>query len=386
VSFLTTKFLTLPLWGWGAGLAGTGGLLYLKSKQPKRDGADMPGGQAVGSDYGTMDNVNATSALIENQYLGADPIANGAAFGPNVSYIDGSFFGEGPLSLWSAGPMDYSDTFHRRHREHRGRNRRRHGAQLFGYPGGNRDLFDSPPGAGGFGEHRWRGPGWPEAPPGGEGYENGGQGYVAGAGGFRARGSMPWGTGAGMPPPQMSTVGAGAGSYQVQQGDTLNSIAARFWGPGSSGEGLLQANAQAIASDGIGADYNSPLPTGLQLAIPGAPQSGPPAPGGPAGNGIGGGSIGGNGLNPGGPGVPTPPGAPPAGSAWPGQGTASAGSAGGGSPSAGQSWGNSSRTRSGNASSNYARGGGQSGVQTSNGWRASKGTPRSGGRPRGGRR
>lgn len=379
--FLANKLGPLPIWGWGVVAAGGGGIAYYKSKQPPKDGTNMPGGQAVGDSYSTMDSVNAASALIENdQNIGWGAMPDNLAFGPGVSYIDGSFFGDGPLSLWSAGAMDYSDTFQGWSGQRRGGRGRRGRRGLYGFGRSDRRTLgdDHPPGAGGYGRHRrkWDGQ---QVPSGGEGFGNGGDGFVAGAGGFGARGSMGWETGGGMPCPQQSTMGASGGQYHVQAGDTLSGIAARLWGNGADASGLLAANANVIGGQGV----NATLDSGLVLTVPGAPNSGPPAPGGPAGNGIGGGSVGVNGYNSGA--GPTNPASQGGNQSWPGQGTASAGASGGGSPTAGQSGSNSSRVRSGNASSNYATAGGKSGVQTTNKTKPTKSAPARN-RPSGGRK
>lgn len=347
--FLTKTVGFLPVWGWMAG-AGGGYAIYrwrantYKPGKRKSDGQNSPGGQNVSY----MDAYNASSALIENQNLGFDTVRFGDAYGPGVSYIDPSFFGDGPLSLWAAGPMEYSDVFGgfgRDRRDGRG-HRRDRGRRMFGARGGGRDLFDPPPGGGGFGYHHSRGPSFPPVPVGGEGFENGGQ-NVAAFGGHRARG-------AGMPWDQQSTMGTSGNSYLIQRGDTLNGIAAKLWGQGSSYQGLAQANAGILNGKGP----NDSLAAGLTITIPGAPSSGPPAPGGPAGNGVGGGSVGANGTNYGTGGAPV--------GDYPGANTSGAGASGGGSPSAGQSWSNSSRVKSGNVATNYATGQGQSGVRTSN--------------------
>lgn len=304
--FLTNKAGPLPVWGWLAIAGGGAAVLYKRSQSPVVNGQNQPGGQTVGS----IDSVNASSALTENQNLGWDAVPVLYAAGPSVSQIDPSFFGEGPLSLWTGGPMEYSDVFggHGGGRRDRGRDRRRgrHGA------GGGRDLFDPPPGAGGFGYHHSRGPNFPQVPPGGEGYENGGQNVAAFGGGRATGGGNPWA--------QQTTMGCSGNDYCTQDGDTLQSIAERQWGKGSPFDGLLSANANTLGGKG----GNDRLEAGLHLTIPGAPSSGPPSPGGPAGNGVGAGGTqyGNNGNNH-------------------------------GSPTSGQSGGNSSRVKSGNASTNY---------------------------------
>jgi LysM domain len=341
------------VWIGGALAASGAGLMYYRSKthQPA-DGQNMPGGQTVGN----IDAVNAFSATIENQSLGFDAYPIDYAAGPSISFIDQGFFGAGPQSAWFGRPADYADVFadyrgdpnewERRHNRGGRGAYRFHGRDRFGRERTD-EYSDHRPGAGGFGRHRprWNG----ESPPsGGEGYENDGQNYI-GFGGGPARG-------AGMPWQQQTTMGTSGQDYRIQQGDSLTGIASKFWGDGSSYQGLQAANNNLGGYGG-----NDQLPVGGSISIPGAPQSGPPAPGGPAGNGIGGGSVGANGYNAGISGAD--PSAGP-GQAYPGAGTASAGASGGGSPSAGQSGGNSSRTRLGNASTNYAVGGGQSGVQT----------------------
>ena len=351
MSFLTTKILFLPAWGWIATAGAGSGLLWYKSRTSS-DGSTAPGGQTMGQ----MDATNAFSATIENQNLGWDAYPVEYAYGPLVSYSDPSFFGEGPLSLWTAGPMEYTDIFggYGGRRNHRGRDRRRYRGGLSGFGGSRRDLFDSPPGAGGFGYHHPKGPGFPPAPAGGEGFDNAGQ-NVTGFGGGPAHGG-------GMPFPQQTTIGANANSYIVQSGDTLAGIAAKLWGAGSDFSAIATANAGVTKGKGP----NVGLAAGLTLTIPGAPSQGPAAPGGPAGNGVGGGSIGANGLNYGSNGTSGD---------YPGAQTSNAGASGGGSPSAGQSWSNSSRVKSGNKSSNYAVGGGQSGVQTTNNKKTSNQRP-----------
>jgi hypothetical protein len=179
--------------------------------------------------------------------------------------------------------------------------------------------------------------------------------------------------GGGMPFPMQSQQGALGNQYMIQDGDTLTGIATKLWGRGSDYSGLIGANA-TLSNRGA----NDSLPTGLSITIPGAPSAGPPAPGGPAGNGVGGGSIGAQGFNTGGGPAPYDQ----------ANGTAGAYSAasGGGSPSAGQSGSNSSRVKAGHASSNYAMGGGQSGVQTSNRVKSTKSAPPPRNRPTNNRR
>jgi LysM domain len=339
--FLSNKLGFMPVWGWIATVGVGGAYLWYRQNTPDgriKDGQNAPGGQ-TSSGAGYIDAINASSAIIENQNLGFDTVRFGDAYGPGVSYIDPGFFGDGPLSLWTAGPMEYSDVFggYGGPGRDRRRDRKRYRGGVFGFGGGGRDLFDSPPGSGGFGWHHSRGPGFPPVPVGGEGYENAGQ-NVAGFGGERAHGGgMPWG--------QQTTMGTSGNSYLVQQGDTLTGIANKLWGQGSNFQALASANAGVLSGKGA----NDALTAGLTLTVPGAPASGPPAPGGPAGNGVGGGSIGANGLNYG-----------------IGQHDDYTGASGGGSPSSGQSYSNSSRVKSGNSASNYAVGQGQSGVKTSN--------------------
>lgn len=307
--FLTNKAGPLPVWGW-LGIAGAGAaVLYKRGGSKPPNGQNMPGGQTIGS----IDSVNASSAVTENQNLGWDAVPVLYAAGPSVSQIDGSFFGDGPLSLWTAGPMEYSDVFGGH--GGRGRDRRRdarRGRGGIGTRGSGRDLFDPPPGAGGFGYHHSRGPNFPPVPQGGEGYENGGQNQQGFGGGRATGGGNPWA--------QQTTMGCSGNDYCTQDGDTLQGIAERQWGKGSPFDGLLSANANSLGDKG----GNDRLEAGLHLTIPGAPSSGPPSPGGPAGNGMGAGGTqyGNNGNNH-------------------------------GSPTAGQSGGNSSRVKRGNASTQY---------------------------------
>jgi hypothetical protein len=320
MNFLTKKVGPLPVWAYGAIVAG-GGALFMSSSHPRVKGQGGPGGQAL-PDY----SFNPLLAQTPDQNNGPDQIPfSTAVYGQLDSEIDNSFFGDGPLSLWTAGPMDYSDTFGGwRGRRRHGHHHRRHHHEGVG--------DDFPVGAGGFGYHHWHGPGFPPAPPGGEGFDNGGQNVVGFGGHGGMSGGNPW--------PQQTTMIAQSGQYLVQHGDTLRSVAQKFWGKGADFTPLAQANANL----GIG-NGNSHLGAGLVLAVPGASHSGPPAPGGPAGNGVGGGSIGYSGQNNG---IgEAPPGA---------QGMPDAGqqASGGGSPSQGYSHSNSSRTKSGNVARNYA--------------------------------
>lgn len=339
---LKAKVGPLPLWGWGAVVAG-GAFVLIKS-----GGGTAAKQGSGGQGTGTLPTYNSDTTL--TQTIGDAYPVNQFGYGPNDSYISDSFFGS-PLSLWTAGPMDYTGMF----RDHRNRDRQqwdthgrggrsrgrrdrgRGGQDAFDNRGGSDNGFgqNSPPGGGGFGYHHSKGPRFPSAPPGGEGFDNGGQSFVGGSGGGRAQNG-------GNPYAQQTTSGTQGQQYLVQKGDTLNGIAQKLWGPGSDGSSIATANAGALGNG----KSNGQLAQGLLLTIPGAPQSGPPAPGGPSGNGIGGGSISANGSNYG------------VGGAYdntgPGGGTSSAGASGGGSPTEGQSGGNSSRAKSGNASRNYA--------------------------------
>lgn len=348
MSFLTKKVGPLPTWGWGAVAAG-GTFLLLKGgggggKGPK-NAADN-GGQSI-------PNYNFKTTMSQN--IGGDSVSYAThpfGDGSHVSEIDESFFGNGPLSLWTGGPMEYTGVF----RDHRGRDRGegqygRRGSRHYGPRGGGRDEFNPPPGGGGFGYHHWKGPGFPPPPSGGEGFDNGGQSYTGGSGGGPARtGGNPWN--------QQVTQGTQGGSYTTRQGDNLQSIAEKLWGPGSDSSGLESANGNILQGRG-NRNKNGSVRAGLVLTVPGAPSSGPPAPGGPAGNGVGGGSINASGSNPGQ--HPAFPGMAGNGQAEPGAGTSSAGAGGGGSPTDGQSGGNSSRVKSGNASRSYAVSGSQGG-------------------------
>lgn len=337
MSFLTKKAGPLPVWGWGAVAAGGAFMLFRKSAAPKTNGSDASsGGQSI-------PNYNFKTTLSQNNGWDTVPYSP-HPYGSMVSEIDGSFFGDGPLSLWTGGPMEYTDVF----RDHQGRDRgvgRYRGRDREGYGphSGGRDHFNPPPGGGGFGYHHWKGPGFPPPPSGGEGYDNGGDHFYGGTGGGPARtGGNPWN--------QQVTQGTQGGQYHVQRGDTYQSVADKLWGPGSDFSGLQSANG------GQRVGRNGQLSAGITLTVPGAPSSGPPAPGGPAGNGIGGGSINGNGVNPGS--TPALIGGYGPGQTQPGAGTSSAGAGGGGSPTLGQSGGNSSRVKRGNASRSYAQSGG----------------------------
>lgn len=305
----------------GLGAAGIGGVFLLAKRKSSAD--DGPGGQ------GSL-NSSGNYATLNDPNVGLNVAVSNLSAGPNVSFADPSFFGQGPLSLWTAGPMDYGHgsggPFHGHH--HDRRRRRGHHDDREGWSEG-RVGDDFPVGAGGFGEHHSRGDHYPPAPSGGEGYENGGQSFVGGSAPGRSGGN-PWA--------QQTTMGTQGQQYLVQKGDTLSGIAAKLWGRGADSSPIQQAN-QAV----LGGSRNGSLAAGLLLTIPGAGHSGPPAPGGPAGNGIGGGSIGSGGYNPG-PGQ-SPPGSP---------GTSQDGSPGGGSPTAGQSWGNSSRAKRGGNASHHA--------------------------------
>jgi len=363
---LKAKVGPLPLWGWGAVVAGGAFLLIEKGKGASGSGS---GGQGTGK----LPNYNTNSTLTQN--IGDAYPVNQFGYGPSDSYISDSFFGS-PLSLWTAGPMDYTGMFrdhrnrdrqdwdtgsgrrsgdrrrgrHDRDRDQRGGERggdwgngggdggrggRQGGEGAFDNRGGSDNGFGNgtPPGSGGFGYHHSKGPRFPSAPSGGEGYDNGGQNFIGAGGGPARTGGNPYG--------QQTTQGTQGQQYLVQKGDTLNGIAQKLWGPGSDGDSIRQANNGSLGGGG----QNGGLPQGLLLTIPGAPQSGPPAPGGPSGNGVGGGSISANGSNYG------------VGAAYgdhKGAGTSMAGASGGGSPTEGQSGGNSSRAKSGNASRDYA--------------------------------
>lgn len=355
--FLTNALGPLPVWAW-LGVAGLGGGAYIVHKKSQQsDGTAMPGGQATA---GTIDPYNAAFAWTSNQNLGEDMSLAGVNASANLSYADESFFG--PLALPLAGPMDYSTVYgprwRRRHRDRDGddwRGGRRHHRRGGRWSGGGDLDDDGPAGAGGFGEHRWRGPGYPPAPPGGEGFDNGGQNAVGFGGGIASGGGLPF--------PQQTTVGASGNFYVAQHGDSIERIADKMWGPGSNGEALYAANRRVLGQR----DRDDRIPAGLGLTIPGAAHHGPPAPGGPAGNGVGGGSVGANGYN---------YGTGPAG--WDGT---NQDASGGGSPSADQSWSNSSRVKSGNASDWYANG--DNDVKNAqNNERPSRNRPRSGHRGR----
>ena len=355
---LKEKLGPFPLWVYGGGVAVLAFVAISKGKA----GAAKSGSGGQGT--GKLPNYNTTSTLTQD--IGDSYAVNQFGYGPSDSFINDSFFGS-PLSLWTAGPMDYTGMFHdhrdrdrqdwdsdgggrrRRHR-HKGRHDRdmdshgrrgdrddddRHGERAFDNRGGSDNGFggDTPPGAGGFGYHHSKGPRFPSAPPGGEGFDNGGQNFIGAGGGPARTGGNPYA--------QQTTMGTQGQQYLVQKGDTLNGIAQKLWGPGSEGSSIQQANSSNLGGRGS----NGNLPQGLLLTIPGAPQSGPPAPGGPAGNGIGGGSISANGSNYG------------VGAAYgdhKGAGTSMAGASGGGSPTEGQSGGNSSRAKQGNAARDYA--------------------------------
>ena len=343
MSFLTKKVGPLPTWGWGAVAAG-GTFLLLKG-----GGGGSRAGKASDNGGQSLPNYNFQTTMSQN--LGDNTLSMAThPFGSFVSEVDESHFGLGPLSLWTGGPMEYTDVFHNHRDRDRGIGRYRGGSREgYGPRGGGRDRFGARPGGGGFGYHHSKGPGFPPPPTGGEGYDNGGQG-IAGAGGGRASGGgNPWN--------QQVTQGTQGGQYLVQKGDNLQSIAERLWGPGADSSGLAAANGNLLAGGRNGASVQA----GMILTVPGAPSSGPPAPGGPAGNGVGGGSINANGTNPGQ--HPAYPGMAGNGQAEPGAGTSSAGAAGGGSPTGGQSGGNSSRVKRGNASRNYAVSGSQGGGQ-----------------------
>lgn len=350
---LKGKVGPLPLWGWGAVVAGGAFLLIKSGGGSAKQGS---GGQGTAK----LPTYKTDSTLTQN--IGDSYPVNQFGYGPSDSYISDSFFGS-PLSLWTAGPMDYTGLFHdhrdrdRQDWDTRGRKRGRgggrsdrdmvshgrrgdrdndqHGERAFDNRGGSDNGFgnDSPAGAGGFGYHHSKGPRFPSAPTGGEGYDNGGQNFIGAGGGPARTGGNPWS--------QQTTMGTQGQQYLVQKGDTLNGIAQKLWGPGSDGSSIQQANSGVLGGGG----QNGGLAQGLLLTIPGAPQSGPPAPGGPAGNGIGGGSVSANGSNYG------------VGAAYgdhKGAGTSMAGASGGGSPTEGQSGGNSSRAKQGNASRDYA--------------------------------
>lgn len=306
----------------GLAAAGLGGLFLLSKRNKASDG---PGGQ------GALDSTS-NFGTINDQNTGLNVAVSDLSSGPNLSFTDPSFFGQGPLSLWTAGPMDYSNNFGGNRRRRRGRDRD------FDGRGPGRVGDDFPPGAGGFGEHRGKGPHFPSAPSGGEGFDNGGQSFIGGSQPTRTGGN-PW--------QQQTTVGTQGQQYLVQKGDTLQGVAAKLWGRGADASPIQQAN-QGV----LGGSASGQLAAGLLLTIPGAGHNGPPAPGGPSGNGIGGGSIGADGFNPG------VAGAPYGGDSntqdHPGAGTSSAGAPGGGSPTAGQSWGNSSRAKRGGNPRHFA--------------------------------
>jgi hypothetical protein len=346
----------VKIWAWGLGaLAAVGGYFVYSGYRAQAGAPSYEGGQVIpGYHFGTV-----LDQKIDGSKDGYGTIPyniDSLVGGQGVSFIDGSFFGQGPLSLWTAGPMDYSDTFGGGHGRRRGRN----GGHEWGSVGD-----DFPAGAGGYGYHSWHGPGFPPAPAGGEGFDNAGQGMLGGFGGGPAHtGGMPW--------PQQSQVGTQGQQYQVQRGDTFASIASKFWGKGADPTPLQQANSGASR----GGSTSGRLTAGLTLTIPGAPQGGPPSPGGPSGNGVGGGSIGAGGYNPG-VGV-APPGLTDGTNGSPGMGTSNAGASGGGAPNQG----NNSRARGANLSGSLAvsgaNGGSGPGVRKNNSQTTTKAPPTKG--------
>lgn len=334
------------MWVYG-GVAAVGAYLLLKPKSgpPKAGGADASGGQGMPG-YGNM----------VPQNIGGDadqlPGSSAGVFGALTSQINDGFFGAGPLSLWSGSAMDYSGQFGGGHRR---RHRRHRDGRPYGVAGD-----DFPVGAGGYGVHHWHGYGNPEAPPGGEGFDNAGQSTIGGfGGGMAGSGGNPWA--------QQTTMSTQGDMYLVQDGDDYQKIAHKLWGRGADAGPLIEANRNFTGHGGKSSGRH--LPSGLILTVPGAPHSGPAAPGGPAGNGVGGGSISSTGNNPG---IGTAPGGvTDDGNALPGAGTSSAGAPGGGSPTEGHSYGNSSRVKNANGSRSYAVSGSEggdpgSGVKMSN--------------------
>jgi|SRR5882762_7672031 len=336
-NFLTKKVGPLPVWVYG-GVAAVGGYILMKPKKGPKDDS-LAGGQAMPG-YGQM----------VPQNIGGDadqlPGSSAGVFGALTSQINEGFFGAGPLSLWSGSAMDYSAQFggghQRRHRRHRD-------GRPYGVAGD-----DFPVGAGGYGVHHWHGPNNPEAPPGGEGFDNAGQSTIGGfGGGMAGSGGNPWA--------QQTTMSTQGDMYLVQEGDDYRKIAGKLWGRGADPSSLIEAN-RSFTGHGRNSHGGS-LPRGLILTVPGAPHSGPAAPGGPAGNGVGGGSVSASGTNPG---IGTAPsGLNDEGNAWPGAGTSSAGAPGGGSPTEGHSYGNSSRVKNPNGSRSYAVAGDEGGDQGS---------------------
>lgn len=313
------------------GLAAVGGYMVYSGYRAQAGAPSYEGGQVIpGYHFGTV-----LDQKIDGSKDGYGTIPyniDSLVGGQGVSFIDGSFFGQGPLSLWTAGPMDYSDTFGGGHGRRRGRN----GGHEWGSVGD-----DFPAGAGGYGYHHWHGPGFPPSPAGGEGFDNAGQSFLGGFGGGPAHtGGNPW--------PQQTQVGTQGQQYRVQKGDTFDSIASKFWGKGSDSSSLQQANSGVAG----GGSRGGKLRAGVTLTIPGAPQGGPPSPGGPSGNGVGGGSIGASGYNPG------------VGASPPGLNSGGDSSGGGASGGGAPNNGNNSRARSANLSGSLAVSGGNGGSGT----------------------
>jgi len=341
-NFLTKKIGPVPVWVYG-GVALVGSYLLFRKPGKPGSGKDQSGGQLMPySSYqgsGVAQNIGGDADSIN--------VSSGMVYGALTSQINDGFFGQGPLSLWTAGPMDYSDVFggRRRRRHHRGR--------WAGQESGNVGD-DFPVGAGGYGYHHSKGPMFPPAPAGGEGYDNAGQSTVGGfGGGIALSGGNPFA--------QQTTMSAQGDMYMVQKGDTYERIAHKLWGRGADPGPLIQAN-KSFTGHGRNSGRGD-LPGGLVLVVPGAPHSGPAAPGGPAGNGVGGGSVGAGGTNPG---IGSAPGGvTDDGNAQPGSGTSWGGAYGGGSPTEGHSNGNSSRTKNTNGSRSYAASGADGGDQGS---------------------
>src|SRR5882757_6118978 len=103
---LKAKVGPLPLWGWGAVVAG-GAFVLIKSGG---GGAAKQGSGGQGT--GKLPTYNTDSTLTQN--IGDSYPVNQFGYGPSDSQISDSFFGS-PLSLWTAGPMDYTGLFHDHH-------------------------------------------------------------------------------------------------------------------------------------------------------------------------------------------------------------------------------------------------------------------------------
>lgn len=219
------------------------------------------------------------------QNMGSGTPVTSFGYGPLVSKIDESFFGNGVFERgledfpWS-GIAEYGDIFpagmgggsrpHPRHHRHREWNT--------GYGVTEGGVQPGPVGSGGIGSHSARFAG--EAPPaGGEGYQNGGQSTLPGQmPSFDSQ--MGWNSGGGVPYPQRSTMGAPLKTYLTQHGDSFDRIADKHWGPGMSGTTIHQAN------PGLTGNSQDEIAPGHMINVPSAPPLGP-VPGGVAGNGVG---------------------------------------------------------------------------------------------------